>query len=828
MATFSEYLAHVRQTDGEKQTVLEHLTGVASRSGRFASKIGLEQHGQLLGLLHDLGKYSHEFQRYIRSAEGMINPDEDDYVDAFGMKGKIDHSTAGAQHIFRHLVDRGDKGRLVGQFLALCLVSHHSGLIDCLSPAAKDSFTVRVNKSTDKTHYSEVIARLEDSVRQKSEAVLQSQGLETGLVTALKRAHGSEKSATISYFIQGLLVRFLFSCLIDADRLDAADFEEPNLSELRNNGQYKPWEILISRLEKRLVEFPQENDVDRLRREVSDDCARCALQQKGIYLLTVPTGGGKTLASLRFALHHAKAHGLDRIIYVIPFTSIIDQNADEVRKFLEDRGPDGAYLNRVVLEHHSNLTSDEETYSQKVLAQDWDAPLVFTTSVQVFDALFTAGTGSARRMHQLARSVLIFDEVQTIPVRCVHMFNNAINFLVRSCGSTVVLCTATQPLLDKVNSRLGSLKITRDQQMVPDVDRLFGKLKRTEIVDKRRPEQWTSDEIADLAAVELEKSGSVLVIVNTKGAARELYKKCTARKGVDVYHLSTSMCPVHRMEVLGKVRSYLDPKNPRPVICVSTQLIEAGVDVDFGSVIRSVAGLDSIAQAAGRCNRNGSRSMGRVFVVNPDFENLSRLADIRIGKEKTERILGDYQADPALFDHDLLGPKAMDRYFEYYFYQRAADMTYRVTSNSPIGHDDSLLQLLSTNQVVVEDFRRVNNGFAPQIYFRQSFMAAAKAFQAIDSPTRGIIVPYAEGKEIISELCSAYDTRSLKRQYSLLRAAQRHSVNLFPYEWQRLNDERAIYEVIKNGGIYYLDEGYYDKNFGVATTRVSGLSALLG
>lgn len=824
---FTEYLAHVRQKDGRRQTVLEHLLGVADRSSQFASKLHLEKHGRLVGLLHDLGKYSDKFQQYIRSAEGMISPDEDDYLDTLGMKGKVDHSTAGAQFIYNRMVDKGDIGRLMGQLLALCIASHHSGLIDCLAPDARDSFTSRMNKASNKTYYPESVARLEESIQKEAETILQSQDIESGLVKALRRAHGGEKSPITSYFAQGLLVRFFFSCLIDADRLDAADFEEPHLAELRNNGEYRSWEELISRLENRLSEFSQQNEVDHQRRGVSDACRNRSGCEKGIYLLTVPTGGGKTLASLRFALHHAMEHGLDRIIYVIPFTSIIDQNAEEIRKVLEDRAIDGSYLDRVVLEHHSNLTPDEETYKQRILAQDWDAPIVFTTNVQVMDALFGSGTRSARRMHQLARSILIFDEVQTIPIRCVHMFNNAMNFLVRSCDSTVVLCTATQPLLNGVNRELGSIAVSQDQQIVPDVEKLFARLKRTEIIDKRRVERWTSEEIADLAVTELNKSESVLVIVNTKSAAKVLYKKCKQRTRASVYHLSTSMCAAHRMDVLNIVRACLDPATPKPVICISTQLIEAGVDVDFGCVIRSVAGLDSIAQAAGRCNRNGNRANGQVFVVNPDFENLDRLQDIRIGKENAERILDEYHGNPAGFDHNLLGPKAMDLYFKYYFYERAAEMVYPVTKKSSVGHADNLLQLLSTNHVVVEDFARVNNS-APRIYFRQSFMSAAGVFRAIDSTTRGIIVPYGDGRKIITELCAAYNVRDIKRQYGLLHAAQRYSVNVFPYEWQRLADEQAIYEVQEKAGIYYLDAGYYDRYFGLSTARVSNPSILLG
>ena len=819
-----EYLAHIRKKDKKKQSLFEHLAGVADKSAKFASKIGLAKPGRLIGLLHDLGKYSGKFQRYIKSAEGMLNPDEDDYMDAQGMKGKIDHSTAGAQFVFKGLRISGNETGLITQILSLCIASHHSGLIDCLTPDAKDVFTVRMNKLDDRTHFHEVSQKADKEILNESHELLLSQDLIDSLIGTLKKIHvPEEKSVICTHFKQGLLIRFLFSCLIDADRLDTADFEEPHLAALRNNGQYRSWDELIARLEKRLSAFKQLREVDKLRCQVSENCLDFAKRPRGIYLLTVPTGGGKTLASLRFALHHAKEHELERVIYVIPFTSIIDQNAEEVRKFLEDRDSNGSYLDRVVLEHHSNLTPDEETWQQKILSQDWDAPIVFTTNVQLLETLYGGGTRNARRMHQLARSVLIFDEIQTLPVRSVHMFNNAMTFLVRNCGSTVVLGTATQPLLNHVEKRLGALDIAPEQEIMPNVGQLFADLKRVEIVDDRKSGGWTSSEVADLAANELESNGSVLLIVNTKKAAQELYEKCRQQTQAEVYHLSTSMCPTHRMEVLNKIRSCLDPINPRPVLCVSTQLIEAGVDVDFGSVIRSVAGLDSIAQAAGRCNRNGIRPIGRVYVVNPDFENIDKLKDIRIGTEKAERLLDEYRSDPASFDHDLLGPKAIGRYFEYYFYERAPEMKYPVGKNSIVGRDDSLLWLLSTNSMSVDDYGLSNNS-APPIYFRQSFTTAAKVFRAIDSPTQGIIVAYEEGKRIINELCSAYD---VEKQFKLLRVAQRYSVNVFPYEWEKLADMGAIHEVQKNAGIYYLNEEHYDQHFGLSMTPVNTSSVLL-
>jgi CRISPR-associated endonuclease/helicase Cas3 len=415
-------------------------------------------------------------------------------------------------------------------------------------------------------------------------------------------------------------------------------------------------------------------------------CLNGSQRSKGLYTLTVPTGGGKTLASLRFALHHAKKHGMDRVIYVIPFTSIIDQNAEVTRGILE---PDGTLPGSVVLEHQSNLTPANQTWRGKILSENWDAPVIYTTSVQLLETLFGAGTRGARRMHQLANAVLIFDEIQTLPVNCVHLFNNAINFLVDLCGSTVVLCTATQPLLDKVDVNKGAIRIPADGELMPDVKKLFDDLKRVEVINQRKPGGWTMAEVVMLAQVEAGTAGSCLVIVNTKRSAQAIYRLCKEQAAIPVFHLSTNMCAAHRKSILAEVRARL--KNQEPTLCVSTQLIEAGVDVDFGAVIRFSAGLDSIAQAAGRCNRSGIRNIGRVHVVNPQDENLSMLQDIQMGKEKAEWVLDDYKEDPAQFDCNPIGPDAMKLYYDRYFFARKTTMDYPISEKS-LGHNDRLDQ----------------------------------------------------------------------------------------------------------------------------------------
>jgi len=818
-----DYIAHCREKDKKIHWLSQHLAEVSKKTGEFASKIGLKEQGEIIGLLHDTGKASQEFQRYIKSDVGLINPDEDDYVDAATKKGKVDHSTAGAQLICRERSQNEKEALFTAQVLSMCLVSHHSGLIDCISPDGKNIFLKRMEKNKEKTHIDEIVGKLNEQAKEFIKNRLHVKDFTKGLIEKFKLLK-TDDDAKVLCFKCGLLVRFLFSCLIDADRLNTADFEEPSLRRLRHYGDYEDWKILISRLDKKLKDFDSKG-INAIRQKISQECYDFAVRPKGLYQLTVPTGGGKTFASLRFALHHADKHKMDRIIYVLPFTTIIDQNADEIRKVLEEKDKKGMYLNRIVLEHHSNLTPDEETTKQKALSENWDAPIVLTTNVQVLEALFGSGTKSARRMHQLANAVIIFDEVQTLPVKCVQLFNTAVNFLVNNCGSTIVLCTATQPLLDKIEPKSRALPITTEQQMISNTKQLFDDLKRVEVKDKTKVGGWSYDEIKELVGQKVVESGSVLVVVNTKTSAREIYQQCKQIDNIETYHLSTHMCPAHRLAVLNQVKKCLDPKDPKPVICVSTQLIEAGVDISFGSVIRFLAGLDSIAQAAGRCNRNCERlTPGEVLIINPAEENINRLEDIRIGKEKTERLLGEFKDNPERFGNNIISPEAMEQYYQYYFYQRAKDMNYPVNANSPSGREDNLFNLLSVNSLSVEEYRRVNSDKYPTIPLRQSFMTASKSFQAIASITRGIIVPYGEeGKDIVNELCATYE---LDKQYKLIQRAQRYSVNVFPDVLKRLQKRGAVNEAQKGSGILYLDEQYYSDECGLSELPAKGIDFL--
>ncbi len=792
-------VAHYREGDNSVQTVLEHLQETALICRKFTNNIDLQNVGELLGLLHDFGKFSHQFQIYIQSATGILNSTNDEFVDSASLRGKIDHSTAGAQWLWEKFSQYGQQGKIVGQILSLCLASHHGGLLDCLKPDGKRAFIARMAKDKKKTYLPECLHTANRDILAKINS-LATESFIQNCCQKILELRDIKNSEIISQFNLGMLTRFLFSCLIDADRINSADFENPHNKTIR---QHKAdWLTAITRLENKLHKLPVKNEIDTIRKSISDQCKTRAFGKQGIYSLTVPTGGGKTYASMRYALHHAQKHQLDRIIYIIPFTSIIEQNAQAIREVIEEDNDASPWI----LEHHSNLEPEQQTWRDKLVAENWDAPIIFTTMVQFLDVLFSGGTRGARRMHQLSRSVLIFDEIQTLPINCVHLFCNAINFLVDHTRTTALLCTATQPLLDKLNTpEKGQLAIPPGNELVNDVSTLFAQLKRVDISNQVRPNGWSKAELADLAVAELGKKGSCLIIVNTKAWAQELYEACKNKVDKNsLFHLSTSLCPAHRKVILAEVRQRLDDN--LPVLCLSTQLIEAGVDVDFASVIRFLAGLDSIAQAAGRCNRNGRLPQATVYVVNPRQESIDMLIDIKEGRDKALRVITEKKGA------DLLDPAVMELYFKYYFYSRSKEMDYPVTARQA-GRKDSLLSLLSDNHNNIGKETGV-------LQLQQSFSTAGKIFQAINAPTQAVIVPYGKGEDIIAGLCA--DPEPAKA-YKLLKRAQKYSVNVFPNVWQKLKEYNAVCPVQNGEEIYYLDKRHYSSKFGLSVEEVTNL-----
>ena len=815
------FIAHVRQTDKCPQSVQTHLIETSELAKIFARKLNLEPVGELLGLMHDFGKYSRKFQKYIHDETSLFNPDLDD-EESTPNGSKVDHSTAGAQWVYRELRKFGAAqgiGEFFGQMLGLCIASHHGeGLIDCLDGEGNAIWKKRFEKENELTHLAECEQNADEAVRQKARE-LAGENLIRSLLNAVKPILSDQATNNkIKEFYLGCLTRFLFSCLIDADRINSSDFEREAQKEIRRLTEKPNWQSAIDKLETHLPSFENRYPIDEIRHRISDDCLKRAVDSQGIYTLTVPTGGGKTLASLRYALHHAQKHNLDRIIYIIPYTSIIDQNAQAVREIL---GEDW------VLEHHSNLEPEKQSWQDKLLSENWDKPIVFTTMVQFLDAWFGGGTRGARHIHPMTNAVLIFDEIQTLPVKCVHLFCNVLNWLTTFGKSTAVLCTATQPLLgesglqnfpegkrESIATR-GLLRLPENAEIMgkhQDLDKLFADLSRVEIRFNEKAGSWNVQEAGAFLLEQFATTQSCLFIVNTKKWAQELYQYCQRQNMPPeaLFHLSTHQCAAHRKAIFDTIKVRLE--NKQPVICISTQLIEAGVDISMACVIRALGGLDSIAQAAGRCNRHGEKDgKGQVYVLNlqePDFTRF--LPDIQAGKTHAERVFRDFTGQ------DILQPGAMKRYFEYYFYQRSDEMSYSV-KNSTTG---SLLDWLSDN--ALNPYGEKNNKRSkPLPLLMQSFKSAGRAFQTIDAPTHAVIVPYGEGAELIAKLCGEWDPKEMHRT---LQKAQRYSVNVFPNVWDKLQKENALHETIEDSGIYYLSERYYNDEFGLSLEETSEMT----
>ncbi len=831
-----QWIAHVRSADGAIQTVRSHLLGVGGKSALLAQKAGLAKAAQVLGLMHDFGKYSAQFRDYINSAtgrisSGAIDPDIDgERVDAKGLKGKIDHSTAGAQWVYRTLMATvgsesfESKKELCAQLLALCIASHHSGLIDCIDATSNNSFKKRISKDDKDTHLKECMKNADPALLEQAQALCSSEMVDELWVAIQSILSAPSQTNKVKEFQLGMLTRFLFSALIDADRMDSADFENPqNIPQRSLN---KPdWAIPIKRLETHLkkmatISADLPSAINHIRQDISQKCKERACELQDIYTLSVPTGGGKTLASLRYALHHAQSHQLDRIIFIIPYTSIIEQNANAVRAVIESEEDERPW----VLEHHSNLEPEKQTWQSKLFTENWDSPIVFTTMVQFLEACFAGGTQSPRRFHQLAKAVLVFDEIQTLPIQCVHIFCNALSFFVNHASTTALLCTATQPILNSVpEPKYGQLQLSQNHELVGDwasLSQVFAQLDRVEVVNRCEPTGWSLETMRDFVLSQFNQTQSVLVIVNTKAWAQKLYIACKAT-GISedaLFHLSTNQCAAHRKALLdgsSGIKHRLGAG--QPVLCISTQLIEAGVDVSFACVVRFLAGLDSIAQAAGRCNRHGERIdaqgtqiKGKVYVVKPDQESTDMLPEIEVGKRCTQRVFDEMAG--ANLPNNAVSPEVIRQYFKYFFYQRKDQMCYPLSD----GSGRNLLSLLADN-------RRGQGGNGGKNHIReqkgsgkllmQSFMEAGKVFKAIDAPTQSVIVPFEDGANLIAELCRL--DPNYPEFYKTLRRAQKFSVNVFPTVWEQLIKARAAIP-IQDTGIYFLLDSNYDKAFGLS------------
>ncbi len=516
--------------------------------------------------------------------------------------------------------------------------------------------------------------------------------------------------------------------------------------------------------------------------------------EKAVYTSSLFQLGEERLSSLRFALHHAKAFDKSRIIYVIPYLSIIDQTAKSIRDIFAANGDEN-----LILEHHSDINepeNEEEGRNTKLATSRWENPIIITTLVQFLETVMSSKSGKLRKFHNMQDSIIIFDEIQSLPVHSIHLFNEVITFLSKILNCTILLCTATQPLLDKTERK--NLLLSTSANLIGDVTPLFINRRRTNIIVESEKDVYS---FADFIAKKAEENNNCLVIVNTKKMARELYGMLISTiNSSSLFHLSTSMCSVHRLDTLNNIKISLT--SGKKAICISTQLIEAGVDISFDCVIRAMAGLDSIIQAAGRCNRNGeAQEPKNVYVVPIKGENLDKLIDIKQGKNILDRIIRE---NPRL---DLLSNKALEAYYRYYFFERNKIMDFPTEKGS-------IYSMLSSNSAGKENYKN-RTGKSYQYVLGQAFATASEYYQTIGSNTKSVIVIYKQSKELIERF---KQSRDIKEKLSLLRKLNRYTIQVFQgCELDRLIANNSVTIIDDEFGIKLLDDRLYSTEIGLVS-----------
>ncbi len=741
-----QFVAHTRQGEppANWEPLMDHLRLVADGNGaelagstRFAGAFGAEAWGRVAGLWHDVGKYSQAFQSYLN----------DSAASECSKRGTVDHSTAGAQLAMKQFGNNGYP-------LAYVIAGHHAGL---------------ANYSDGQSGIKE---RLKKTVPEVSDAL---ECLPAGLVRqafpGIPRQFATllPKHNAIGLRV-AFFVRMLFSCLVDADFLATEWYMDQRKSKQRPSPPVGIRELLrafdlhMSKLEK-----GSPTGVNLHRAELLAACRARGQDSPGLFSITAPTGVGKTLSSLAFALEHAKANNLRRIVYALPFTSVTEQVADVFREVFKDLGEG------IVLEHHSSASwksadeTDQRAFRVRLAAENWDAQVIVTTNVQLLESLFASRSSQCRKLHRLAQSVIVFDEAQALPVHLIEPTLVAIDELQRGYGASIVLCSATMPALTHRDGFEIGLKNVRE--IVPDPDGLAQAMRRVQLISKGDLE---SEELVERLA----DQGQVLVVLNTKGHAAEVYRGLVSRFGADgIWHLSANMCPEHRSLAVEKIKRAID--NAEPCRVVSTQVIEAGVDIDFPMVYRAMAGLDSIVQAAGRCNRNGHLDMGQVILFDTDSAG------------KSIKQQGQTTKEVASIHDDLFSLDAIEHYFRLHLWQRKSEW--------------------DKHGIAGKDMFDAT-GFV--FHFRK----ADKKYQVIEEYSVPIVVPFGEhGADLIAELQGTqYPTRSL------LRKTQRFSVSVPKYKLDQLIDSGACATVHEHTTIL-IDEGLYDQNLGLVIEGASSL-----
>ncbi|MBN1128183.1 MAG: CRISPR-associated helicase Cas3' [Chitinispirillaceae bacterium] len=734
----------------KNQTLAEHLTNTANLSKMFAGVFGCEKIAHAIGLLHDLGKYSMAFQDYLnRSLKGEKV-----------IRGEIIHALQGAKFAAENISDA-----VVADIVGNVIATHHSGLFDTITDGER-TLTIKTNKGEEFLHYNEVLKACAPQI--------DTTDIKDEILGVCNISHAKKLNP---FFVLHLMTKAIYSCLVDADRCDAAGITPEQMSP--------DWDMLTQQLYVYLGKIVPKNGIDNIRMRISEQCQQAGKQrQQGIYALSVPTGGGKTLSSLRFAFEHAKKHNLKRIIYVIPYLSILDQTAAKLREvFIGD--------DDLILEHHSNIEvpgdNEDDEEQHRLLTSRWDSPIILTTMVQFLETVYSNKASKLRKFHNMSEAVLIFDEIQALPIKCIHLFNEAVNFLQVFGKSTILLCTATQPHLHKTVRPVLLSERPDIINLSPEELNVF---KRVYIKDATQ-QAMDHEQIAALVKTQIEQGKSTLIILNTKNDARKVFELCKPFECGKAF-LTTDLCPAHRLNILEQLRRNLARESRLLTLCVSTQLIEAGVDVSFDCVIRAEAGMDSIIQAAGRCNRNKENQEPQtVFVINVKDEKLSRLPEINDGKKITARVFRENSGK------DLSGNDVMDIFYRYYFYEQNNKMDYTVKAEQT-----TIYSLLGENPIAKVAYRNLNNRDYPGMPC--SFKTAADAFSVIDGGQTGIVVPYADALKLVAEF---QECRNPKEKMRILKQLQKYTVSVYSNTLAKIGQAASVID----DTFYLLNPDYYDE-----------------
>ncbi|MDA3832547.1 MAG: CRISPR-associated endonuclease Cas3'', partial [Spirochaetales bacterium] len=703
--------------DGNKrQTLMAHIKGVRTNASKFSEMFDCQAWGELIGNWHDLGKFTKAFQSYM--LEGGA---------------RVEHAIVGG----RYSLDAFPDDPLRRLALQFCITCHHTGL-------------------QDSTHIQERLSKasglLSEAIQNAPEKLLQKELPEWPHWLIPPSATADQLQIDKWKRSLSFWIRMLHSCLVDGDWLDAEirDLDNPPRPEFPSIAILR--DKLDALIDEKVAESKESNwtPVNKQREVVLNACRKMAKTSAGIFSLTVPTGGGKTLSGMSFALNHAVENELDRVIVVIPYTSIIKQNSNVYA---------GIFGQENVIEHHSSLTPEKDTERNRLASENWDAPIVVTTNVQFFESLFANKNSKLRKLHSIARSVIVLDEVQSLPPRLLYSILDSLKELQEHYGCSVVLSTATQPALKKRESFLCGLGGVRE--IIPDTVTLARNLARVKV-------EWDIDDVTEYADIRdrilSEKMKKVLLVTHKRADARELAELLPG----DTFHLSASMCPAHRDEILNFVRDEL-PKKGTTVRLVSTQLIEAGVDIDFPVVFRALAGLDSISQVAGRCNREGNIKQGRLIVFRAPSEPPAGV--LRLGKGITESLLRMNAADgvPLCADGtlDLCSPEIFETYFRLFY--------------SGVQKDGAGVQTYRA---------------------KLDYPEVAKRFRLIDSETQPVVVPYGDAYAVLDEIRSKF-----KPSREDFRSLQQYIVQIYPQEFERLDEVGAL-ESLHEKAFYCLTPQY--------------------